>query len=152
MRINSFSDVSLRLLMVLSSMPDDELATSRELAEQVGTPYNHVSKAVLKLRQMGLLEAIRGRSGGVRITSAGKAATVGKVLRVLDDHSDVAECVTDMGSCPLVHDCGLRGALNHAREAFYVSLDNVTIYSLARKTANGPVPVTLSTARPSCPA
>lgn len=152
MRINSFSDVSLRLLMVLSSMPDDELATSRELAKQVGTPYNHVSKAVLKLRQMGLLEAIRGRSGGVRITSAGKAATVGKVLRVLDDHSDVAECVTDMGSCPLVHDCGLRGALNHAREAFYVSLDNVTIYSLARKTANGPVPVTLSTARPSWPA
>ena len=152
MRINSFSDVSLRLLMVLSSMPDDELATSRELAEQVGTPYNHVSKAVLKLRQMGLLEAIRGRSGGVRITSAGKAATVGKVLRVLDDHSDVAECVTDMGSCPLVHDCGLRGALNHAREAFYVSLDNVTIYSLARKTSNGPVPVTLNTARPSCSA
>lgn len=148
MRINSFSDVSLRLLMVLSSMPDDELPTTRELAEQVGTPYNHVSKAVLKLRQMGLVEAIRGRSGGVRISPSGKQATVGRVLRVLDDHTDVAECQTDMGDCPLVHDCGLRGALNHAREAFYASLDNVTIYSLARKTNNGPIPVTLSTSRP----
>ncbi|MEV8181812.1 Rrf2 family transcriptional regulator [Specibacter sp. NPDC078692] len=148
MRINSFSDVSLRLLMVLSSMPDDELPTTRELAEQVGTPYNHVSKAVLKLRQMGLVEAIRGRSGGVRISLSGKQATVGRVLRVLDDHTDVAECQTDMGDCPLVHDCGLRGALNHAREAFYASLDNVTIYSLARKTNNGPIPVTLSTSRP----
>lgn len=148
MRINSFSDVSLRLLMVLSSMPDDELPTTRELAEQVGTPYNHVSKAVLKLRQMGLVEAIRGRSGGVRISPSGKQATVGRVLRVLDDHTDVAECKTDMGECPLVHDCGLRGALNHAREAFYASLDNVTIYSLARKTNNGPIPVTLSTSRP----
>ncbi len=152
MRINSFSDVSLRLLMVLSSMPDGELSTTRELAEAVGTPYNHVSKAVLKLRQMGLVEAIRGRSGGVRISADGKAATVGKVLRVLDDHSDVAECITDMGSCPLVHACGLRGALNHAREAFYLSLDNVTIYSLARKTSEGPIPVTLSTVRPSCSA
>lgn len=149
MRINAFSDVSLRLLMVLSAMPDDELSTTRELADSVGTPYNHVSKAVLKLRQMGLVEAIRGRSGGVRISPAGKVATVGKVLRILDDHTDVAECQTDMGDCPLVHNCGLRGALNHAREAFYVSLDNVAIFALARKTVGGPIPVTLSTARPS---
>nr|WP_218712569.1 Rrf2 family transcriptional regulator [Arthrobacter sp. BF1] len=148
MRINAFSDVSLRLLMVLSSAPETELPTTRELAEMVGTPYNHVSKAVLKLRQMGLVEAIRGRSGGVRISAAGKDATVGRVLRVLDDHNDVAECQTDMGECPLVHECGLRGALNHARESFYASLDNVSIYSLARKTTSGPTAVTLSTSRP----
>ncbi|MHA7303670.1 RrF2 family transcriptional regulator [Arthrobacter sp. TMN-49] len=148
MRINSFSDVSLRLLTALCSVPEDELPTTRELAEAVGTPYNHVSKAVLKLRQMGLVDAIRGRSGGVRISLAGKTATVGAVLRDLDDRSDVAKCITDMGACPLIHDCGLRGALNHAREAFYASLDDVTIYSLARKTPAGPVPVTLSTVRP----
>lgn len=148
MRINSFSDVSLRLLMVLSAMPDDELPTTRVLAELVGTPYNHVTKAVLRLRQMGLVEAIRGRSGGVRISPLGRVATVGRVLRVLDDHSDVAECQTDMGECPLVHDCGLRGALNHAREAFYASLDNVTIQALAVKPADGPVAVTLHTVRP----
>ncbi len=148
MRINSFSDVSLRLLMVLCSAPEGELSTTRDLAEQVGTPYNHVSKAVLKLRQMGLVDAIRGRAGGVRISPAGKAATVGQVLRVLDDHQDVAECRTEMGECPLAHSCGLRGVLNHARESFYVSLDNVTIYSLARKTNDGPIPVMLSTSRP----
>lgn len=148
MRINSFSDVSLRLLMVLCSAPEGELSTTRDLAEQVGTPYNHVSKAVLKLRQMGLVEAIRGRSGGVRISPAGKVATVGQVLRVIDDHRDAAECQSDMGDCPLAHSCGLRGALNHARESFYVSLDNVTIYSLARKTSDGPIPVMLSTSRP----
>lgn len=148
MRINSFSDVSLRLLMVLSATPEDELPTTRELAEQVGTPYNHVSKAVLKLGQMGLVEAIRGRSGGVRISPDGRRATVGQVLRVLDDHSDVASCQTEMGQCPLVHACGLRGALNRAKEAFYVSLDNVTIHSLAGKGPQGPTAVTLSTSRP----
>lgn len=148
MRINSFSDVSLRLLMVLSAIPEEELPTTRELAELVGTPYNHVSKAVLKLRQMGLVEALRGRSGGVRITTAGRNATVGRVLRELDDHSDVAACQTDMGDCPLAHDCGLRGALNHAREAFYLSLDNVSISSLARKSSPGPTPVILHTVRP----
>lgn len=133
---------------MLCAIPEDELPTTRELAESVGTPYNHVSKAVLKLRQMGLVEAIRGRSGGVRITPAGQKATVGQVLRVLSDHTDVAACTTETGACPLIHECGLRGALNHAREAFYASLDGVTVYSLAKKSSSSPVPVTLSTVRP----
>jgi len=147
-RINAFSDVSLRVLMVLCSTPEAELPTTRELAGSVGTPYNHVSKAVLALRRMGLVEAIRGRSGGVRISAAGKLATVGAVLRTLDGHADVASCQTDMGACPLIHDCGLRGALNQAREAFYASLDAVSINSLAGKPSPGPVTVTLSTRRP----
>lgn len=145
MRINSFADVSLRLLMVLCSASGDQLPTTRELAETVGTPYNHVSKAALKLRQMGLIEAIRGRGGGVRITPAGRKATVGGVLRVLDDHADVAACETVAGECPLAHGCGLRGALNRAREAFYASLDDVSIDSLSKKPQGGPVSVTLST-------
>lgn len=131
--------------MVLCSASGEDLPTTRELADTVETPYNHVSKAVLKLRQMGLVEAIRGRSGGVRITPEGRRATVGDVLRVLDDHSDVAACQTVAGECPLIHGCGLRGALNHAREAFYASLDDVVVGSLARGAQTGPVPVTLST-------
>ena len=148
MRINSFADVSLRLLMVLISAPAQQLHTTRDLAELVGTPYNHVSKAVLKLRQMALVEAIRGRSGGVRITPAGRMATVGEVLRVLDGQSDVAGCQGSMGQCPLAHNCGLRGALNQAREAFYASLDGVRLSSLAPAPNNGTVYVTLSTTRP----
>lgn len=148
MRLNSFSDVCLRLLMVLSSASDDALSTTRDLAEQVGTPYNHVSKAVLRLRQLGMVEAVRGRSGGVRISQQGKMATVGGVLRILSDHRDVAACETEMGECPLIHECGLRGALNQAREAFYTSLDNVSIESLTRKPHSSPIGVTLSTSRP----
>lgn len=154
MRINSFSDVCLRLLMVLTSAPDGELSTTRDLAEQINTPYNHVSKAVLKLRQMGLVEAVRGRSGGVRIAPPGEVVTVGAVLRELDDRIDVANCLgdnasceVDMGACPLAHSCGLRGILNNARESFYASLDGVSISSLARKRPGGPVPVTLDTSR-----
>ncbi len=148
MRINSFADVSLRLLMVLISAPAQQLHTTRDLAELVGTPYNHVSKAVLKLRQMGLVEAIRGRSGGVRVTPAGRMATVGEVLRPLDSQSDVARCQSAMGDCPLAHNCGLRGALNQAREAFYASLDGVQLDSLVPTSNNSPVYVTLHTLRP----
>jgi Rrf2 family nitric oxide-sensitive transcriptional repressor len=149
MRLTAFSDVCLRVLLVLNEANNAKLLTTRNVADQVGTPYNHVSKSMLKLRNLGLVEAVRGRSGGVRISSAGTQATVGGVLRVLNEQTDVAACHTDSGDCPLIHDCGLRGALNHAREAFYASLDTMIIGSLARPKTQGPVPVALSPVRPN---
>ncbi len=134
--------------MVLCADPGAELSTTKELAEAVGTPYNHVSKAVLKLRNLGLVEAVRGRSGGVRISTAGMSASVGSLLRTLDERQDVAECLSANGDCPLLDGCGLRGALARAREAFYAELDPVVVSSLAPARRHGPVPVTLGTHRP----
>ncbi|KFF59225.1 Rrf2 family transcriptional regulator [Cryobacterium sp. MLB-32] len=142
MRITAFSDVCLRVVMLLTAEPD--LLTSRVIAERVGTPYNHVSKAVMRVRALGLVEVERGRSGGVRISPAGRTATVGWLLRQLDDRPDLAGCETHDGPCPLLVGCGLRGALRQAREAFYAQLDDLTITSMAPGRRPGPVPLTLS--------
>ena len=79
MKLNAFGDVCLRSLMLLGSRPDEQL-TGREVAESIGVPYNHVSKAILELRRRGALDVTRGRNGGARITPAGLALTVGGLL------------------------------------------------------------------------
>ena len=130
MRINAFADVCLRTLMLLGAQAGEQL-TSREISERIGVPYNHVSKAVLELRRRGALEVTRGRSGGARITAAGLALGVGGLLRSLDGHQDPVECIgADGTSCPLLPGCRLRSALNQAREAFYATLDDLTVDSL----------------------
>ena len=140
MKINAFSDVCLRVVMLLAGEPGAELMASSDIAERVGTPYNHVTKAVIKLRELGLVESQRGRSGGVRISAAGRSVTVGWLLRQLDTRKDVAECETLHGECPLSDGCGLRGALRRAREVFYAELDDVVIAKLTRSRPSGAVP------------
>ncbi|MBG6214260.1 MAG: Rrf2 family transcriptional regulator [Cryobacterium sp.] len=139
MRINAFSDVCLRVVMLLCAAPESMTFTSRVVAAEVGTPYNHVSKALLRLRQLGLVEAIRGRSGGVRISALGREATVGALLRQLDTRTDLAACDTLSGPCPLLSGCGLRGALRRARESFYRELDDLVISTLPHGKPDGPV-------------
>jgi len=146
MRITAFSDVCLRVVMLLTAEPG--LLTSRIISERVGTPYNHVSKAIIRIRELGLVEVERGRSGGVRISPAGRTATVGWLLRQLDDRRDLAGCETHDGPCPLLVGCGLRGALRQAREAFYAQLDDIMIADMAPRRRSGPVPVALSHSRP----
>lgn len=140
MKLNAFADVCLRTLMLLGSRTDTQLMTTREIAEQIDIPYNHVSKAVLELRNSGALDVTRGRFGGSRITEVGLELSVGALLRRLDEHQDVMECVTADGrSCPLLAGCRLRSALSRARQAFYAELDPLTV----RDLTNGPALVNL---------
>lgn len=136
--------------MLLSAAADRSqqgpiLLTSQQIADSVGIPYSHVSKAVIRLRELGLVEVIRGRAGGASISTSGRVATVGWLLRQLDNRPDVADCHTPLGDCPLLDGCGLRGALARAREAFYGELDSVVIASLAAKRPGQPVFVALDT-------
>ncbi len=139
MKINAFADVSLRALMVLAAAPDGGLMTTQGVADAVGTPYNHVSKAMTKLRALGLIDVERGRHGGARLSSAGRAATVGQVLRQLDTRADPADCVAATATCPLINECRLRHALAKAREAFYRELDDVVVASLPTSRQMDPV-------------
>jgi Rrf2 family transcriptional regulator, nitric oxide-sensitive transcriptional repressor len=139
MKINAFADVSLRAMMVLAAAPDGGLLTTQSIADAVGTPYNHVSKAMAKLRELGMIDVERGRNGGSRLSSAGRLATVGQLLRQLDTRADPAECVGAAGACPLITECRLRGALARAREAFYSELDGLVVASLPTSRQMAPV-------------
>ncbi len=93
MKINAFADVSLRAIMVLAAAPEGMLLTTQAVADAVGTPYNHVSKAMVRLRALGYIDVERGgRLGGSRLNETGRRATVGEVLRHLDSRQDPAEC------------------------------------------------------------
>jgi Rrf2 family transcriptional regulator, nitric oxide-sensitive transcriptional repressor len=132
-KLTAFGDVCLRTLMVLGARPDRQM-TGREVADAVGTPYNHVSKAILELKHRGALEVSRGRHGGARITDLGLNLSIGRLLRDLDTQTDVVDCTgTDTPGgrpCPLLDGCQLRQALSRAREAFYAELDHTTVADL----------------------
>ena len=130
MKINAFADVSLRAMMVLAAAPDGNLLTTQSIADAVGTPYNHVSKAMARLRELGVIDVERGRNGGSRLNAAGRRATVGQLLRALNTRSEPADCHSLNGDCPLINECKLRGALARAREAFYRELDDIVVSSL----------------------
>ncbi|MET3951232.1 Rrf2 family transcriptional regulator [Arthrobacter sp. UYEF36] len=139
MKINAFADVSLRAMMVLAAAPDGALLTTQSIADAVATPYNHVSKAMAKLRELGMIDVERGRHGGSRLSSAGRVATVGQLLRRLDTRTDPADCVAAGVACPLINECRLRGALSRAREAFYRELDDIIVASLPTSRQMAPV-------------
>ncbi|MEU9762154.1 Rrf2 family transcriptional regulator [Streptomyces sp. NPDC047985] len=143
MRLTKFTDVALRVLMRLAVVEnEDDPPTTREVAATMQVPYTHTAKVVARLQHLGLVEARRGRGGGLSLTGAGRSASIGGLVRELEGPGDVVEC-EGATPCPLRSACRLRGALRQAEEAFYASLDPITVDQLVA-SPTGPVLIGIS--------
>ncbi|MEH6378250.1 Rrf2 family transcriptional regulator [Streptomyces sp. KLMMK] len=142
MRLTKSTDIALRIAMRLAVTGDDS-PTTREVAEAVGVPYTHAAKVVSRMQHLGVVEARRGRGGGLTLTTAGRTGSVGRLVRELEGAGDVVGCEDDP-PCPLRAACRLRGALRNAQEAFYASLDPLTVEELTGPPT-GPVLLSLGT-------
>ncbi|CAL9309387.1 RrF2 family transcriptional regulator [Streptomyces sp. R02] len=131
MRLLRSTDLALRVLMRLA-VAGDTTPTTREVAEAMDVPYTHAAKVVADLQHRGMLTARRGRGGGLALTEQGRGASVGGLVRSLEGEGDVVDCdgAATTAPCPLRSDCRLRGALRRAQEAFFASLDPLTVADL----------------------
>lgn len=147
MRLMRFTDVALRILMRLAVIQDEPPPTTREVAATMRVPYTHAAKIVARLQHLGLVETRRGRGGGLILTTAGRSASIGTLARELEGSGDVAEC-EGTTPCPLRSACRLRSALRQAQEAFYTSLDPITVDDLV-DSPTGPLLIGISGHRPA---
>lgn len=61
MKLTAFSDIALRVLLLMGGLPERAHSSTQRIAE--GVSYHHVTKTVAKLRSIRLLESQRGRAG-----------------------------------------------------------------------------------------
>ncbi|GAA1409792.1 nitric oxide-sensing transcriptional repressor NsrR [Kitasatospora putterlickiae] len=148
MRLTKSTDIALRIAMRLAVLDEEANPTTREVAEAVGVPYTHAAKVVSRLQHLGVVSARRGRGGGLSLTAAGRTGSLGRLLRELEGVGDVVGC-EDEPPCPLRSACRLRGILRTAQEAFFATLDPLSIGDLVTAPA-GPVLLGL-TLRPGLP-
>jgi Rrf2 family transcriptional regulator, nitric oxide-sensitive transcriptional repressor len=128
MRMTMYTDYALRVLMYLGAKKDGELSTIQGISDAYGISKNHLMKVTHKLGQLGYVETVRGRGGGVRLAVPPEDINIGTVVRQTEDDFNIVECFsTTANQCVLSPICGLRGALNQALLAYLAVLDQHTL-------------------------
>lgn len=132
MKLTSFSDYSLRVLIYLA-VRDDSLATIGEIAESYDISRNHLMKVVHHLGVLGYLETVRGKHGGVRLAMEPKDINIGSLLRETEHTTSLVECFDPEGShCTIESACALRGIMHQALAGFFAVLDGYTLEDVLR--------------------
>lgn len=149
MRLTTFTDYGLRMLMRLASAPQKGVSTA-ELAAEFGLSRHHLSKIMQRLAQGGVVQTRRGGGGGAVLGRDPAAIRLGAVVRLLEQGQAMVECFEPGGGqCSIRADCRLKARLRAAEAAFLADLDRTTLADIALPAASSspPLPPAGSTAR-----
>ncbi|MCS3424188.1 Rrf2 family nitric oxide-sensitive transcriptional repressor [Rahnella sp. BIGb0603] len=96
-----------------------------QVTEVYGVSRNHMVKIINQLSRAGLVTAVRGKNGGIKLGKPAETIRIGDVVRELEPLS-LVNCDSDF--CHITPACRLKQVLHTAVEHF---LDELNQYTLA---------------------
>jgi Rrf2 family nitric oxide-sensitive transcriptional repressor len=146
MRLTTYSDYALRLLMYAAVRSDSQV-TIGEVSRTYGISKNHLMKIVHHLSTAGLLETTRGRNGGLRLAKPAQEIRIGQVVRLTEQGGVLVECFdAATNACAITRSCRLKHMLHHALEDFFTRLDRYSLADLV--DGGGGLALTLPSSQP----
>lgn len=130
MRLTTFSDYALRVLMYAAAA-GDRLITIEETAKAYNISRAHLMKVVNILTRTGYIKGVRGRSGGFTLAKPPQEINLGAVVRATEPDFALVECFATGNQCIITKRCHLPNVLNEALSAFVNTLDRYTLADLA---------------------
>lgn len=123
MKLNHFTDFSMRVLIYLNQKKDTPQSSLDDLAVTFKISRNHLIKVVQFLSSNQLVLTKRGKSGGIVISEKAKEIRLGDLIHLLEqDDNPVINC--DAKPCIFKsHNCKLKLLFNRAYLAFIDSLN-----------------------------
>jgi Rrf2 family nitric oxide-sensitive transcriptional repressor len=134
MRLTTYTDYALRVLMYVALHPDRR-PTIGEIAGRYAISRNHLMKVVHGLGVAGYIETVRGQNGGMRLAQPAAAINLGEVVRRTEPDMALVPCFEPCSepggdACVIAPACKLKQALHQARAAFLGVLDGYTLADL----------------------
>jgi Rrf2 family transcriptional regulator, nitric oxide-sensitive transcriptional repressor len=138
MRLTDYTDYALRVLLFLA-VREEGLTTIQDISDAYGVSKNHLMKVVQRLGELGWIDTVRGRHGGLRLNDRSLGLTIGEVVRGTEGDFAIVGCFPREGaeprSCVIEPQCRLKHLFEAARGAFLAELDKYTLRDLSTPAA-----------------
>lgn len=130
MKLSTYTDYSLRMLMMLAAEPQRR-TTVAEIAAAFGISEHHLGKVAHGLGRQGWLATVRGQGGGLTLAVAPEQIVIGEVVRRTENGDLPSACFdSDRPPCAIRPVCRLHDVLDEALQGFYRVLDRYTLADL----------------------
>ena len=135
--LNQRTRYALRTLIMLAERYDQGRVQIGEIAELQQVPRKFLELILLQLKAAGLVESLRGRSGGYLLARAPSDISFAEIVRVVEGPLALVPCasVTAYARCGDCHDeatCAIRRAMLTVREETARILGDFTLEDAAR--------------------
>jgi Rrf2 family protein len=124
-------DYALRAVLELASGTAGRSAAA--LAEATQVPYPFMRRVLARLTAARLVQSLRGRAGGVRLTRPAAALTLLDVVRAMDpDTVTLNACLREGAYCERSAWCAAHAALTDIQQDLWHRLAGISIAALVQ--------------------
>ena len=83
-KISTRGQYALMTMEVLAEQPDNSFVSLKKISHKQNLPVKYLEQILIQLSKSGLVEGIRGNSGGYRLTKSPEKYTAGEILRAME--------------------------------------------------------------------
>ncbi|MEI6351019.1 MAG: Rrf2 family transcriptional regulator [Verrucomicrobiota bacterium] len=132
MKLSSRTDYALRALFTLVEADENQLVSTRQLAERNDIPKKFLEQILTEMKLQGWIESVTGKHGGYRLGKPPGKITMGEVIRHFDGILAPIACVSATGykCCSQEPVCRFRRLFLDARNYVARLMDEATLESV----------------------
>lgn len=135
MQITRQADYAVRAVLHVAQLGDGERLATSVIAEEEDIPLPFLAKIVSQLSVKGILDAMRGASGGVRLARPPEEISLLEVIQAIDGEISLNRCVLNEEACPVSSYCPVREVWCEAQSELVTRLQSTTFDHLLKRHA-----------------
>ena len=124
-KMNKKMEYALMALKHISSKPEQDLTSAKEISEQMHIPFEVMAKVLQALASRGLLKAEYGASGGYVLARPLSEVSIHGLSEMLEGHVSLTKCLGNDEPCEISGTCNITSPisnLNKKVQEFYKSV------------------------------
>jgi Rrf2 family iron-sulfur cluster assembly transcriptional regulator len=134
-KLSTRSRYGTRLLLDLAIHHDQWPVQIGDIAKRQNVSVQYLEQIIRPLKKAELVSSVRGPKGGHVLAKSPEEITLGQIVRLLENGTQLVECVGRPEACEMSGECRCRLAWKKAADAMYTTLDSLTVADLMSKSA-----------------
>ncbi len=136
MQITRQADYAVRAVLHVAQLAEGERLATSVIAEEENIPLPFLAKIVSQLSVKGILDAMRGASGGVRLARTPDEISLREVIEAIDGEISLNRCVLNADACPSTGVCPVHEVWCEAQKDLVSRLESTTFDHLLKRQAD----------------
>lgn len=127
--------LALQATLWLALQPEGTVRRVREIAAALGVTPTYMAKIVHSLTRVGLLRAVRGPGGGVKLGRPARDVRLWDVISAIEPLGDFEYCLLGLNRCSDVDPCPVHEHWKAMRQVLLEKLQTETLWDFASRMA-----------------
>ena len=124
-------EYSLIALSHMQQKDENELSTTKEIAEKFAIPQEILAKTLQQLAKLEIIHAVQGPYGGYKVLESSDKLSFLEFIEKMEGPQGLVECTTD-SDCSLVDVCNIRQPIKIINKNLKTMFNNILLSEITQ--------------------